>query len=117
MFEKGTGIARRQDDQTDWAGIANSEEFKNLMSVKKTFIVPALVFFFSYFLSLAVLVGYAPQLSAIRVVGTINVAYLFALSQFAVGWIIASLYLLASSRFDRLTKDILARVKASQEGK
>jgi uncharacterized membrane protein (DUF485 family) len=45
-----------------------------------------------------------------RVIGTVTVAYLFALSQFAAGWIIAGLYLVASARFDALTKDIIAEV-------
>lgn len=103
--------------QTEWNRIAASEQFRDLLAVKKTFIVPAFVIFFVHYLSLAVLVGYAPKLAATRVIGTVNVAYLFALSQFAVGWIIAALYLIASSKFDRLTKDILGRVDAAQGGK
>ncbi len=102
--------------KTDWDRIAASEQFKGLLAVKKMFIVPAFVFFFVYYFSLSVLVGYAPKLASTRVIGTVNVAYLFALSQFVMGWIIAGLYLLASSKFDRLTKDILARVDVSQGG-
>jgi len=68
------------------------------------------VFFLVYYFGLALLVGYAPKLASTRVVGTVTVAYLFAISQFAVGWIIAGLYLLASTRFDALAKDILANV-------
>jgi uncharacterized membrane protein (DUF485 family) len=51
------------------------------------------------------------------VIGTINVAYLFALSEFVVGWVIAALYLLASARFDALTKDILATLDGLRGGK
>lgn len=93
---------------TEWDRIAASEEFHDLLAVKKMFIVPAFIFFFVYYFALAALVGYAPALASTRVVGTVTVAYLFALSQFVVGWIIAGLYLLASTRFDALTKDILA---------
>ena len=100
----------------DWGRIAAREEFKDLVALKKAFIVPSFVFFFVYYLSLALLVGYAPKLASVRVFGPVTVAYLFALSQFAVGWIIAGLYLLASSKFDRLTKDILARVDTPQGG-
>jgi uncharacterized membrane protein (DUF485 family) len=42
------------------------------------------------------------------VIGTVTIAYLFALSQFAVGWLIAALYLVAAARFDALSADILA---------
>jgi uncharacterized membrane protein (DUF485 family) len=52
-----------------------------------------------------------------RVIGTVNLAYLFALSQFVVGWTIAWLYLKAASKFDALTKDILANVDGQQRGK
>lgn len=51
-----------------------------------------------------------PKLASMHVIGSVTVAYLFALSQFAAGWIIAGLYLLASARFDALTKDIIAGV-------
>jgi uncharacterized membrane protein (DUF485 family) len=73
------------------------------------FIIPAFIFFFAYYFGLAVLVGYAPKLASTRVIGTVTVAYLYALSQFVVGWIVAGLYLLASARFDALTKEIIAR--------
>jgi uncharacterized membrane protein (DUF485 family) len=91
----------------DWDPIANSEKFADLLAVKKMFIVPAFVFFLFYYLLLWILVGYAPKLMATRVAGTINLAYLFALSQFVVGGGIAWLYLRAAAKFDSLTKDIL----------
>jgi uncharacterized membrane protein (DUF485 family) len=100
--------------QNQWDQIAGSEQFKDLLQIKRTFIVPAFIFFFAYYFALAVLFGYAPKLASTRVIGTVTVGYLFALSQFAVGWIIAGLYLLASKRFDALTRDILAHVAASQ---
>jgi len=97
-------------DPNQWDRIAASEPFKDLLQIKKLFIIPAFVFFLVYYFGLALLVGYAPKLASTRVIGTVTVAYLFAISQFAVGWIIAGLYLLASTRFDALAKDILANV-------
>ena len=97
-------------DQKQWDCIAGSEQFKDLLQIKKMFIVPAFVIFLVYYFALALLVGYAPRLASTRVIGTVTVAYLFALSQFVVGWVIAALYLLASTRFDALIKDILASV-------
>jgi uncharacterized membrane protein (DUF485 family) len=55
------------------------------------------------------LVGYAPKFASTRVIGAVTIAYLFALSQFLVGWVIAALYLLAAAKFDALTADILAQ--------
>jgi uncharacterized membrane protein (DUF485 family) len=93
--------------QTVWDRIATSREFQDLMATKKTFIVPAFIFFLVYYFALPVLVGYAPHFMATKVIGQVNLAYLFALSQFFVAWIIAGLYVKAANNFDRLAKDIL----------
>ena len=99
-----------------WDKIAESQEFKDLMATKKTFIVPAFVFFVVYYFALPVLVGYAPQFMATKV-GHVNLAYLFALSQFFVAWIIAGLYVKAADNFDRLAKDILEKAENGKGGK
>jgi len=95
--------------QSIWDRIASSTEFKDFMATKKTFIVPAFVFFVVYYFALPVLVGYAPQFMSIKVIGPVNLAYLFALSQFFVAWLIAGLYVKAANNFDRLSKDILEK--------
>jgi uncharacterized membrane protein (DUF485 family) len=99
---------RSQSPQPDWDGLAASQKFKELMATKKKFIVPAFVFFVVYYFALPVLVGYAPAFMATKVIGVVNIAYLFALSQFFVAWIIAGLYVKAANRFDRLSHDIIA---------
>ena len=83
------------------------------MATKKVFIVPAFIFFLVYYFALPVLVGYAPAFMATKVVGNVNIAYLFALSQFFVAWIIAYLYVKAAGDFDKLARDI---VEKSQNG-
>lgn len=95
--------------QSVWDRIAASKEFKDLMATKKIFIVPAFIFFVVYYFALPVLVGYAPQFMQTKVIGNVNLAYLFALSQFFVAWIIAGLYVKAASDFDKLAKDILEK--------
>src|SRR5438067_7459373 len=102
-------VERYQTSQSEWDRIAASQEFKDLMATKKTFIVPAFIFFVVYYFALPVLVGYAPGLMSTKVIGQVNLAYLFALSQFFVAWIIAGLYVRAANNFDRLAKDILEK--------
>jgi uncharacterized membrane protein (DUF485 family) len=94
--------------------IAGSKQFKDLLAVKRMFIIPALSFFLLTFVGFVVLVAYAPKLASMRLIGTVNVAYLFALLQFVLGWTIAGLYLMASEKFDRLTKDILDQTNPFQ---
>src|SRR5437899_2497109 len=100
---------QREASQPVWDTIAESREFKDLMATKKTFIVPAFIFFVVYYFAWPVLVGYAPGLMSTKVIGQVNLAYLFALSQFFVAWIIAGLYVRAANNFDRLAKDILEK--------
>jgi|SRR5215469_13091150 len=107
--------AEPTESQSIWDRIASSKEFQDLMATKKVFIVPAFIFFVVYYFALLVLVGYAPQLMATKVIGHVNLAYLFALSQFLVAWLIAGLYIKAANDFDRLSKDILE--KNSKGGK
>jgi uncharacterized membrane protein (DUF485 family) len=109
--------SRYEATQTEWDRIANTQEFKDLMATKKAFIVPAFVFFVLYYFALPVLVGYAPQFMSIKVIGNVNLAYLFALSQFFVAWGIAWLYVNAANGFDKLAKDIIAKAEKSAGGK
>jgi len=106
-----------QASQLTWDKIAESKEFQDLMATKRTFIVPAFIFFVAYYFALPVLVGYAPQFMSTKVVGEVNLAYLFALSQFFVAWLIAGLYVKAANNFDRLAKDILEKAEDAKGGK
>jgi len=90
-----------------WDRVAASQEFKNLIARKKRFIVPAFLFFLVYYFLLPILVGYAPQLMARKVWGNVNLAYLFALSQFFMAWTIAGLYVRAGNDFDERSKSII----------
>ena len=102
-------VKSHSTSNTQWDKIAATQQFQDLMATKKIFIVPAFVFFVVYYFALPVLVGYAPNFMATKVIGNVNIAYLFALSQFAVAWIIAGLYVKAANDFDRLSKDIIEK--------
>jgi uncharacterized membrane protein (DUF485 family) len=103
-------------DLADWEGIAASDEFRALVRTKLRFIVPATIFFLVYYFALPVLVGYAPELMKRPVCGPVNVAYLFALSQFFMTWIIAVLYVRAAGRHDRMARNIVAEHNERQGG-
>jgi uncharacterized membrane protein (DUF485 family) len=92
----------------DWEKLAASERFRNLLKAKKRFIIPAMIFFVVYYFALLVLIGYARPFMERRVIGPVNLAYLFALSQFFMAWIIAALYVKAAARFDRMAKDVVS---------
>jgi uncharacterized membrane protein (DUF485 family) len=82
-------------DVADWERLAASAEFKALLKAKAKFVVPATVFFIVYYFSLPLLFG------------VVNVAYLFALSQFFMAWLLAWAYVRAAARFDRMARDVI----------
>ncbi|MBA3883312.1 MAG: DUF485 domain-containing protein [Chthoniobacterales bacterium] len=102
---------RTADEQAagaDWNALAASPRFRELLKAKRRFIVPAVVFFVVYYFALPVLVGYAPALMTKRVLGPVNLAYLFALSQFFMAWLVAALYVRAAAKFDRMARDVIS---------
>ena len=66
-----------------------------------------MIFFIVYYFALPVLIGYARPFMEKRVFGPVNLAYLFALSQFFMAWIIAALYVRAAARFDKMAADVI----------
>jgi uncharacterized membrane protein (DUF485 family) len=95
----------------DWAAIERTAEFRALVRAKRAFIVPATLFFVAYYFALPALVGYWPELMSTPVAGHINVAYLFALSQFVMAWGLMAAYVHRARRYDRMVETVLRRVK------
>jgi uncharacterized membrane protein (DUF485 family) len=101
--------ADEEPDIVNWEELANSEQFQNLIKAKRRFIVPAMIFFIVYYFALPVLIGYARPFMEKQVLGPVNLAYLFALSQFFMAWIIAGLYVKAAAKFDRMAEDVVSQ--------
>ena len=100
--------------QPDWASIEQRPDFKALLAAKKRFIIPATIFFLVYYMALPVLVGYFPGLMKRPVWGPVNVAYVFALSQFAMTFVMAAVYVRKSREWDRMEHELLATLHAPQ---
>ena len=98
-------------DTPDWAAIERTPEFRALIRAKRAFIIPATLFFVVYYFALPALVGYWPDLMSTRVAGRINLAYLFALSQFVMAWAIMAVYVRRAQRYDRMVERLLENVK------
>ena len=99
--------ADEEADVIDWERLAASERFRNLLRAKRRFIIPAMIFFIVYYFALPALIGYARPFMETRVWGPVNLAYLFALSQFFMAWIIAALYVRAAARFDKMAAGVI----------
>ena len=89
----------------DWDLIANDPAFAALKA--------ATIFFFLYYISLPILVGFYPDLMKTPVWGKVNLAYLFALSQFLMTWILCAAYVRVAKRWDLMNEALLARLVKS----
>jgi uncharacterized membrane protein (DUF485 family) len=92
---------------TPWTRIAQSANYRALLRSKSAFILPASVFFILYYFALLVLVGWFPDLMKKPVLGPINLAYLFALSQFFMAWLLAFLYVRKAGQWDAQARRVL----------
>jgi uncharacterized membrane protein (DUF485 family) len=97
----------------DFQRIARMPAYKQMIAKKMRFVIAATIFFVIYYFALPISVGYFPEVMRKPVLGVINGAYLFALSQFFMAWILAWMYMRFALKFDRETDRILAEVAAS----
>jgi uncharacterized membrane protein (DUF485 family) len=98
--------------RAEWQAIEASPEFQHLRRRRRRFIVPAAIFFVVYYFALPVLVGYWPGVMEGAALGPVNWAYLFALSQFFMAWILMWIYVRRARAFDAMAAEIIARVTA-----
>ena len=102
-------------DVVDWDRVNAMPEFGALLKAKIAFIVPATLFFVVYYFSLPVLVGWFPELMEKRL-GPVNVAYVFALSQFFMAWAVAFVYVRKAAKFDDQANAIIAQLDTPKGG-
>ena len=99
--------ADEERDLADWNAIYAAPEFKALLKAKRRFIVPATIFFVIYYFALPYLVGYHTRLMQQKAWGEMNWAYLFALSQFFMAWILAAVYVVVAAGWDRKARELI----------
>jgi uncharacterized membrane protein (DUF485 family) len=93
-----------------WEGLEETEEFQQLVRARWRFVAPATAFFLVYYFLLPLGNGLAPDLMKTKVFGQVNIAYLFALSEFVMAWVLAYLYIRkANTVFDTLAAKVRAR--------
>jgi uncharacterized membrane protein (DUF485 family) len=100
--------------EVDWQAVERDSDFRELVREKRNFIIPATIFFIVYYFALPILVGYLPDVMDTNVIGHINLAYLFALSQFIMAWVLMALYVQRAGLFDKLAGQILQRIRGGK---
>ena len=87
----------------DWEGIERSEEFRELVRRRRSFVVPATIFFLCFYMGFILLAGYAPDFMGESVYEGLTVGYCLALTQFVMVFVLGLWYLRKADReFDPL---------------
>jgi uncharacterized membrane protein (DUF485 family) len=102
---------RHRDAATPWDTLASEPEFRALVRSRRRFVIPATIFFIAYYLALPISVGWFPSAMSRPVLGPLTLAYCFALSEFAMAWILLALYLRRARSFDVRAAKIRRREK------
>ena len=93
----------------DWEGIERSEEFRELVHKRRSFVVPATIFFLAYYMGFILLAGYAPDFMGRSVYEGLTVGYCLALTQFVMVLVLGAWYLRKADReFDTLADRVAA---------
>jgi uncharacterized membrane protein (DUF485 family) len=95
----------------DWIAAERSPEFKELVKRKRSFVVPATIFFLAWYTGFVLLCGYAPDFMGREfLTDGLTVGYVLALSQFIMVWGLSAWYLRKADRvFDPLAERAAAR--------
>jgi uncharacterized membrane protein (DUF485 family) len=86
------------DAGTDWDGIEQSEEFAELTAARRRVVVPLLGAWVVWFGGYLVLTAYAHGFMGESIYRGFTVGYLLALSQIAMAWLLAFIYIRAANR-------------------
>lgn len=106
--EPGTG-ERSESIQgqvdVDWLAAERSPEFRELITKRRRFVLPATIFFLGWYIAFILLAGYAPDFMGGSIYEGFTVGYLLALTQFVMVWVLGYLYIRKSDReFDGLAR-------------
>jgi uncharacterized membrane protein (DUF485 family) len=103
----------RQGEETmgepayDWERIERSPEFQELVHKRRSFVLPATIFFLVYYMGFILLAGYASDFMSERIYQGLTVGYCLALTQFVMVLALGIMYL---KRSDRDYDPLAARV-------
>src|SRR3954462_3481585 len=98
----------------DWEAIEASPEFQELERTRRSFVLPATIFFLAWYMGFVVLAAYAEDFMSERVYQGLTVGYCLALTQFVMVLVLGIMYLRKSEQvFDPLAERAIARHAAA----
>ena len=94
----------------DWEAIEASPEFHELERTRRSFVLPATIFFLAWYMGFVVLAAYAEDFMSERVYQGLTVGYCLALTQFVMVLVLGIMYLRrADKAYDPLAAKAIER--------
>jgi uncharacterized membrane protein (DUF485 family) len=94
----------------DWQAIEASPEFQELVRRRRSFVLPATIFFLAWYMGFILLTAYAEDLMSKRVYEGLTVGYCLALTQFVMVLVLGLMYLSRSDKvYDPLARKAIER--------
>jgi uncharacterized membrane protein (DUF485 family) len=101
----------------DWERIERSDEFRELVRRRRSFVVPSTIFFLAFYMGFILLTGYAPDFMGESVYQGLTVGYCLALTQFVMVFVLGLWYLRKADReFDPLADKVVEAAAEQEEG-
>ena len=92
----------------DWERIEQSPEFQELVHKRRAFVLPATIFFLSFYMGFILLCGYAQDFMASSVYQGLTVGYCLALTQFVMVFALGIMYLRRADHvYDPLAQSVV----------
>jgi uncharacterized membrane protein (DUF485 family) len=85
------------DERHDWEAVEGTREFGELSAARRRVVAPLLAVFVVWFGGYLLLTAYAHDFMGESIYRGITVGYLLAVSQIAMAWLLASIYIRAAT--------------------
>ncbi len=106
-------MAAPDDDrpQIDWERAEHSPEFQKLVKARRGFVLPATIFFLTWYIAFILLAGYAESfMGETFLIDGLTVGYTLALTQFVMVFVLGIMYLRRAEKvFDPLSDRAVER--------
>lgn len=96
----------------NWTEAVRHPSFLALLSTKRRFLAPAVIFYMVFYIGLTFLAGFAKGFMAQKVVGQMNVGYVLIIATYAMAWIVSVVYVRVANRsFDPMAETAVVSIQ------
>ena len=118
MAEPATGAragGASHHPEIDWLAAENSPEFQELVKKRRSWVLPATIFFLVWYFGFIILAGYAPEFMGREfLTDGFTVGYALAFTQFIMVWVLAAAYVRRADKvFEPLGKKAAQKALAA----